>query len=128
MRFRLVVALFFMMGMLLAVPALSQSVDSIRAAAEKGDPIAQTTMGALYRHGMGVPQSDKDSAQWYLKAANQGNAGAQTVVGVMYMEGKGVEKDEAKARSWLQKAAKQGDTTANSQLKSMRKTVSIDVE
>ncbi|MEO5354361.1 MAG: sel1 repeat family protein, partial [Magnetococcus sp. XQGC-1] len=75
---------FLMMGMLLAVPAHAQGIDSTRAAAEGGDPIAQTTMGALYRHGIGVPQSDKDAAQWYLKAANQGDAGAQTVVGVMY--------------------------------------------
>ncbi|MEO5353925.1 MAG: sel1 repeat family protein [Magnetococcus sp. XQGC-1] len=119
---------FLVMGMLLVIPAHAQGIDSIRAAAESGDPIAQTTMGALYRHGWGVPQSDTDAAQWYLKAANQGDAGAQTVVGVMYLTGQGIQKDEDQAKAWLRKAAKQGDTTAQSQLRSMKKTAPVDLE
>ncbi len=119
---------FVFLLLLMAIPAHAQDMGAIRAVAEKGDPIAQTTMGALYRHGIGVPQSDENAAKWYLKAANQGEAGAQIVVGVMFMDGRGVEKDDAQARSWLRKAAKQGDTTAQSQLKSMRKPTTVDLE
>ncbi|MEO5335000.1 MAG: sel1 repeat family protein [Magnetococcus sp. YQC-5] len=110
-------------GMLLAFSAEAQNTDSIRAAAERGDPTAQTTLGALYRHGMGVPQSDQEATHWYLKAANQGDAGAQTIVGMMYMQGQGVEKDEVQAKSWLRKAAAQGDTTAQRQLEFLKKPV-----
>ncbi|MEO5350338.1 MAG: sel1 repeat family protein [Magnetococcus sp. YQC-3] len=110
-------------GILLATAAVALDTDSIRAAAERGDPTAQTTLGALYRHGMGVPQSDQEAARWYLKAANQGDAGAQSVVGVMYMQGQGVEKDEVQAKSWLRKAAAQGDTTAQRQLEFLKKPV-----
>ncbi len=121
MRFRQVVALFFIVGMLLVATAHTQGIDSTRAAAEQGDPAAQMAMGAFCHHGMGVPQSDKDAARWYLLAAKQGNAGAQTTVGMMYLSGQGVQKDEAQAKSWLRKAAEQGDSTAKRQLESMKK-------
>jgi TPR repeat protein len=110
-------------GILLVSSAEAQDTNSVRVAAERGDPTAQTTLGALYRHGMGVPQSDQEAARWYLKAANQGDAGAQSVVGVMYMQGQGVEKDEVQAKSWLRKAAAQGDTTAQRQLEFLKKPV-----
>lgn len=117
---RSISSLTFLLLFLLATTAHAQD-ESIRAAAERGDIVAQSTMGALYRHGMGVPQSDENAAHWYLKAANQGDAGAQAVVGTMYLLGRGVQKDEVQAKSWLQKAAKQGDTTAQRELASMRK-------
>ncbi|MBF0461952.1 MAG: sel1 repeat family protein [Magnetococcales bacterium] len=123
MRFKRVVALFFTMGMVLAVTAYGQGIDSTRAAAERGDPAAQMAMGAFCRHGMGVPQSDTEAARWYLLAANQGDAGAQTTVGMLYLSGQGVPQDDVQAKAWLRKAAKQGDTTAQRQLESLKKPV-----
>lgn len=116
--FSIVVCTLFLM---MAPAAQAIEIESTRAAAERGDFAAQMAMGAFYRHGMGVPQSDTESAQWYLKAAAQGDAGAQTNVGMLYLTGQGVKQDEARAKSWLRKAAKQGDSSAQRQLKAMSK-------
>ena len=108
--------------LMVALVAQALDIDSTRAAAERGDFAAQMAIGAFYRHGMGVPQSDTEAAKWYLKAATQGDAGAQTNVGMLYLTGQGVNQDEEKAKSWLRKAAKQGDSSAQRQLKMMSKS------
>lgn len=68
-----------------------------RALADKGDASGQLWLGKLYLEGKGVPQSDKDAAEWFTKAAEQGEPHAQFSLGMMYEMGKGVPHDQAKA-------------------------------
>lgn len=42
-------------------------------AAEHGNPIAQASIGALYRSGLGVRQNCLEARKWFLRAAAQGN-------------------------------------------------------
>jgi len=44
----------------------------VRLAAEQGHAGGQNTVGWMYQHGRGVPQSDKDAVKWYRLAAKQG--------------------------------------------------------
>ena len=45
------------------------NIDAMRAAAENGDPRAQTAIGYLYDVGNQVSQDPKMAASWYRKAA-----------------------------------------------------------
>lgn len=77
-------------------------------AAEQGNALAQTILGAIYRYGYGVPQDYRLAASWYRKAAEQGLAEAQFNLGNMYRYGKGVPTDSKEAVSWYRKAGEQG--------------------
>ena len=45
---------------------------------EQGNPAAQTSLGALYRDGLGVEQSDEKAIEWFTKAAEQGDEDAKS--------------------------------------------------
>ena len=47
-----------------------------RAAAEKGDSLAENNLGILYANGWGVPKSRKDAIAWLLRAYQQGYTNA----------------------------------------------------
>ena len=47
-------------------------------AAEQGNPAAQTSLGTLYRDGLGVEQSDEKAIEWFTKAAEQGDEDAKS--------------------------------------------------
>lgn len=64
-------------------------------------------MGALYEHGVGVPQDDTLAAEWYRKAAERGHAGAEFNMGRLYSTGRGVAHDDAEAWYWFNAAAQQ---------------------
>ncbi len=87
-----------------------------RAQAEQGDATAQTSLGAMYGLGLGVPQDYAQAAAWYRKAAEQGYAPAQSLLGKMYHEGAGALQDDKQAVAWWRKAAEQGDATAQNWL------------
>ncbi|KAG0371431.1 hypothetical protein BGX24_001682 [Mortierella sp. AD032] len=76
------------------------SMDWYLLAAEKGNPVGQRRVGALYDHGIGVP------------AANQGDAAAQRKIGVLYHGGRGVSQDHSVAMQWYLKAAELRDSAA----------------
>ena len=80
--------------------------------AEKGDAIAQRSIGICYEYGQGVVRDEKKAFEWFLKAAEHGYVCAQNDVGVCYNKGFGVEKDEKKAMEWFLKAVEQGDELA----------------
>ena len=64
-----------------------------QAAAESGDPEAQTVVGEIYEKGLGTAPDYARAASWYRKAADQGHARAQFNLGTLYEQGLGVEKD-----------------------------------
>src|SRR5689334_7217409 len=63
-----------------AADFLLQSVEEIRAKAEKGDTDAQREMGWRYYKGNGVPRDYNESAKWYSKAAKSKQSNAAQVV------------------------------------------------
>ena len=83
---------------------------------QRRDVEPQYNLGNMYYRGEGVPQNDKEAANWYRKAANQGHAGAQLNLGVMYKLGSGVPENDVKAYNWWSVAKAQGDEDATSNL------------
>jgi len=99
----------------LSEPALGEndlSLETARAAAEKGDAKAQYFLGKCYAKGREVQQDYTKAAAYLLEAAEQGHAYAQNDLGVLYAKGLGVKQDYAEAAKWYRKAAEQGDALA----------------
>ena len=66
--------------------------------AAKGDPEAQTLLGAMYWSGEGVTRNLNEAARLYLAAAKQGYARAQNNIGFMLGFGEGVPpRDDVEA-------------------------------
>jgi eukaryotic-like serine/threonine-protein kinase len=78
-------------------------------AAERGDAVAENTLGVHYAEGaQGLPRDETKALDWYRKAALQGNAKAETNLGDMYLFGRGgLDKNPLIALSWYLKAADQ---------------------
>ena len=84
-----------------------------RKSAMQGHAHAQSNMGWIYQHGIGVKKDLAKAVYWYNKGAVNGYASAQANLGWMFQNGIGTKKDYKKALYWYKKAAKQGH--ANSQ-------------
>jgi hypothetical protein len=84
-----------------------QPYAKLRQSAERGDPEAQFDLGYLYYMAgkdpaiVGMPQSYKLAAEWYVKAARQGHSRAQYNMAVLHLQGEGVERDPVEAYAWL---------------------------
>jgi putative methionine-R-sulfoxide reductase with GAF domain len=78
----------------------AKTPDELRQLAEQGDKDAQWALGVRYHNGDGVPQSDAQAAQWFLRAAEQGHVVAQATLGAYYWAGRGVPQDLSKAYFW----------------------------
>ena len=90
-------------------------------AADAGVRNAQHGIGWLYEKGLGVEQSYKTSANWYLKAAAQGHGGAQLNLGNYFDSGKGFTKDYKIAAGFFAQAAKNNIAEAQNNLGQMYK-------
>jgi TPR repeat protein len=75
------------------------------AAAERGEPQAQTQVGFMYETGRGLPQDYMAAVYWYRRAAEQGYPRAMHLLGLMYDKGQGVAEDYVTAHKWLNLAA-----------------------
>ncbi len=80
--------------------------------AKKGDPRAQTNLGAMYAEGKGTPRDDVEAFLWSMKAARQGHPPAEFNVSGMYREGRGVVRDLNHALAWTRRAAYHGHVSA----------------
>lgn len=78
----------------------------IKEGAEKGDRMAQFSLGLAYSKGVGVPQDYAAARKWYIKAAEQDWANAQNNLGVMYVTGTGVPLDYVQAYKWFYLASR----------------------
>ena len=87
----------------------AQNADYYRAAANRGDKVAQHNLGACYYNGTGVVQDYKQAVYWFKKAAEQGVKESQFCLGECYYYGEGVAQDYKQAVYWWTKAANQGD-------------------
>ena len=84
---------------------LSTALRFWQAAADSGDPAAQTNVGEIYERGLGVAPDYAQAAVWYRKAAEQNYARAQSSLGHLYEKGLGVPQDKTQALNWYRKAA-----------------------
>jgi len=88
-------------------------------AADKGDPLAQFTLGYMFENGMGIPQDYAQAISWYRKAAEQGNDAAENNLGTMYYKGQGVARNLPEAQRWFRKAAEHGNVQAKQTLSTL---------
>src|SRR5438309_1716767 len=96
-------------------------VETINAAAEKGNPVKQCALGSIYfssklgvcyADGEGVAMDAGEAVKWFRKAGDQGYAKAQHRLGFCYHDGLGVAKDYFESAKWYRKAAEHGDAVA----------------
>jgi|SRR5579885_1105911 TPR repeat protein len=55
----------------------------LKPLAEKGNPLAQVTLGLMYYQGKGVAQDFHEAMSLFLRAADQGEGMAQLSIGFM---------------------------------------------
>lgn len=85
-------------------------LQTLRMAAEKGEPEAMWLLGEDYETGRYVAQNFPEALKWYQRAANAGYSKAMVALGGMYGDGFGVSRDEAQMVKWYRKAADAGDS------------------
>jgi TPR repeat protein len=90
----------------------AEAIRWYRQAADQGNAGAQTNIGYLYEHGLGVTQNYLEALRWYRMAADQGQATAQSNIGVFYDKGYGVAQNYGEAMRWYHMAADQGNVDA----------------
>jgi len=85
----------------------------VSQAAEKGDALAQYSLGRAYWLGRGVATNLQASLKWLKKAAQQDQPDAMQTLGEIYLTGgPGIKADGRQAFHWFLKAADQGRTGA----------------
>ncbi len=84
--------------------------------AERGDAVAQFTLGSCYANGRGVPQNYRQAVSWYYLSAKQGYAPAQNRLGACYYRGLGTAQNYAAAVLWYRQAAEHGNAAAQDNL------------
>ena len=80
------------------------------AAAQEGDPIAQTYVGEIYEKGLGLQPNYALALQWYQKAAEQGDGRAKLNLGYLYERGLGVQQNLITAMNLYRDASGLSDT------------------
>ena len=88
------------------------STDKVAAAANTGNPVAETIIGLKYLDGQGIAADPAQALKWLQKAADAGQAVAQYRLGTMYERGQGVAANPASAAKWYQAAANLGNRKA----------------
>lgn len=93
-------------------------------AAILGHAGAQTNLGFMLNHGIGVAQPDfEEAAKWYLEASVKGYADAQFNLGCLYECGDGVEKSQEEAKRWYSIATLSGSKQAGAALERLNKSM-----
>ncbi len=84
--------------------------------AERGDAVAQFTLGSCYANGRGAPQNYQAAVKWFYLSAKQGYAPAENRLGICCYRGLGTPQNYAEAVAWYRKAAQQGYAPAQDNL------------
>jgi hypothetical protein len=80
---------------------------------EKDGALIEFKIALMYENGgMGLPQDDKQAAEWYRRASERNFADAQTKLAYLYAAGRGIEKSQIEAARLFRKAAEQGNAVA----------------
>lgn len=88
------------------------TIDELKAAAAKGDPVMEMLLATIYVQGNSLPRNVPEAAKLYEDAARQGNCVSQLYLGQFYMDGYVLRddsftwpKDPVEAAFWLSLAA-----------------------
>ena len=98
--------------------ASAASFNDVLAAAEFGDPQAQTIVGIAYHFGEYGGTNEKvginpqKTIHWLTAATNNEHCFAPWFLGGLYHEGNGIEKDEEQAAKYFLLAAQRGNIKA----------------
>jgi TPR repeat protein len=86
---------------------LTGRIDDLRAAADKGEPVAQTLIGYAQQAGFaGVQKNVEESHARFLAAANKGDPRAQAALGEQFWYGRGVPAaDPVEGLRWFRMSA-----------------------
>jgi len=85
--------------------AYTQAAQLFRPFAEKGDVLAQSGLGTVYKNGQGMPQDYEEAVEWYRLAAAQGNEDASIGLGLIYGNAYSGVLDFVRAHMWFNLAA-----------------------
>ena len=80
----------------------------VKAAADKGSPVAQFELGERFYYGKGILKDSTEAVEWWQKAAAQKFPPAEYELGVAYGRGDGVPKDAEQGIKWCRMAADAG--------------------
>jgi hypothetical protein len=90
-----------------------ETIEQLRARADKGDLQAQLTLAKSYYLGLGVSKDEVEAARWFRRAADQGESQSERILGLMYEAGRaGLPKDDTQAVFWYRRAVEHGDASA----------------
>lgn len=93
---------------MLASGRTSEALRYLHPAADAGDPVAQYSLGLMFKDGL-RGASDMAAAEGLFKqAANQGHAGAAFELGLLHRDGLNGRTDNVMAVAWLRRAASSG--------------------
>lgn len=87
-------------------------IQQLKAEAEAGGVVAQSTLGICYLYGLDVPKDCAAALRWLAPAVERGASRPTFHVGKMYEEGWGVPVDYLKAGDYYQRAADRGEWLA----------------
>jgi hypothetical protein len=90
-----------------------ETMKNVRAAAERGDPIAQANLSFAYARGLRVPLDYSESRRWARKAAEGGEATGHVGLAFLYATGRGGERSYLLAYKHYFLAAIKGTKEAN---------------
>ena len=89
---------------------ISEALPRLIRSAEAGTPLAQMSLGRLYRNGQGVAQDFDKAREWLGRAAAQGSAAANLYLGYMDQKGMGGEVNLKQAMEKYQLSASAGNS------------------
>lgn len=85
-----------------------QTVALVEAAAAKGHPESENTLGMMTALGIGIPKDETGSLRWFLRAAGRGSAQGKYNAALMLRDGRGSLKNDPAARQLMKEAAAEG--------------------
>jgi len=88
---------------------MEMDIKELTELAESGDPVAQNSLGEMYRDGNGVKKSKKNAIIWFEKAAEAGNSDAQCNLGDEYISDFSDEERLDAAEKLFKSAAEQNN-------------------
>lgn len=93
-------------------------IDTLRKAADAGQPSAARALGNAYYYGTGVPQSVVKARAFREQAAKRNDAEAQYLLGMMILDA-GAADEAGIGRQWLERSASSGYTLARAAIMKM---------
>jgi TPR repeat protein len=94
----------------------NKALELFRAAADRGNQIAEDNLGLLYFFGRGTAKSYAEAAKWFRRAGEDGSRDAYFNLALMYHYGYGVPADMDQAAKYYEVSAIEGDVQAQNTL------------